>query len=209
MSISTDPLNFRFCVVLALFTCMASGAQAPTPEVGIILSPHVFWQSIRWPGAAWTQAAAVDDLSGLPRFTVVEPGRRNVWIYPLLSFSYRATGFPEALDANPALAHRRKEQRTPLHLAARFDRADAIDVLADHGANLADLGPGQTPLHEAVQVGALAAARRLLERGADPDIRKSAIQPPCTTPSGRRQTASARSNRCLPSSTCSPNLVLI
>ncbi len=141
--------------------------------------------------------------------TVVEPGRRNVWIYPLLSFTYRATGFPEALDANPALAHRRKEQRTPLHLAARFDRADAIDVLADHGANLADLGPGQTPLHEAVQVGALAAARRLLERGADPDIRKSAIQPPCTTPSGRRQTASARSNRCLLSSTCSPNSVLI
>jgi ankyrin repeat protein len=46
---------------------------------------------------------------------------------------------------------------TPLHTAARFDRADVIDVLFEHGARLADLGPGQAPLHKAVQVGALKA----------------------------------------------------
>jgi ankyrin repeat protein len=58
--------------------------------------------------------------------------------------------------------------RRALNWAAWFDRPEAIRFLVAHGAtvNLANL-TGFTPLHHAAENGSLAAAKALLELGAD------------------------------------------
>jgi ankyrin repeat protein len=59
--------------------------------------------------------------------------------------------------------------RRALNWAAWYDRVDAIRLLVSRGAtvNLANL-TGFTPLHHAAERGSAAAARVLLEAGADP-----------------------------------------
>ena len=50
----------------------------------------------------------------------------------------RTRGLEELLDAEPALVHTtRPDGSTPLHLAARFDQADAVTVLLERGADRA------------------------------------------------------------------------
>lgn len=60
--------------------------------------------------------------------------------------------------------------RTPLHLGAKYDWADAVICLLRHGAdpNLAD-HKSMTPLHIACRKGFLATAKALLQGGADPN----------------------------------------
>ena len=93
------------CAALVLLIVVSAGAQPAPPEAAVVLSPHVFWRSTRWPGEGWTRSAAVGDLTDIPRFTVAEPDRRHAWTYrlaasvdrrtyPVLSVTYRAHGFP-------------------------------------------------------------------------------------------------------------------
>jgi len=61
---------------------------------------------------------------------------------------------------------------TPLVRAAQRDRVEIVDLLLDCGADVDRACPcagSESPLWAAVASGARAAARRLLERGADPD----------------------------------------
>jgi ankyrin repeat protein len=70
-------------------------------------------------------------------------------------------------DVNAAFAGRHSE--TPLHWAASSNDVGVIDVLLDHGANIAARGSvigGGTPMSDAVAFGQWQAARRLVERGA-------------------------------------------
>ena len=61
--------------------------------------------------------------------------------------------------------------RTPLQLAAEYDRADMIRLLALHGASLNTQDKkGRTPLHRATYEGKVEAAEALLETGADPMV---------------------------------------
>jgi ankyrin repeat protein len=59
----------------------------------------------------------------------------------------RALGLEELLEGEPELANAsRPDGSTPLHLAARFGREDAVKVLLEHGADRAARdGEGQTP----------------------------------------------------------------
>jgi ankyrin repeat protein len=59
----------------------------------------------------------------------------------------RTRGLEELLDAEPELVQAtRPDGSTPLHLAARFDRADAVEVLLERGADRgARDGEGRTP----------------------------------------------------------------
>lgn len=59
----------------------------------------------------------------------------------------RTRGLEELLDADAALANaRRDDGSTPLHLAARFDQKDAVELLLDHGADPAARdADGRTP----------------------------------------------------------------
>jgi hypothetical protein len=84
----------------------------------------------------------------------------------------------QALAREPVLVRRQQDRHTPLHIAARFDRPEVVDVLVEAGADLEDMGPGSTALHDAVEFGSLAVARRLLERGANPDTRNVADSAP-------------------------------
>ena len=61
---------------------------------------------------------------------------------------------------------------TMLHFAAESGATDDIDVLVASGAELNAVGDiGNTPLHGAALMGKVAAARRLLELGANPTLR--------------------------------------
>lgn len=61
---------------------------------------------------------------------------------------------------------------TPLHAAAFMDRPDIVEYLLDRGAAIdARDNNDMTPIHSAVEGGAMRAAHALLERGADPTIR--------------------------------------
>jgi ankyrin repeat protein len=59
----------------------------------------------------------------------------------------RANGLQELLDGEPELARaRRPDGTTPLHLAARFGREDAVKALLERGADPAAADEsGQTP----------------------------------------------------------------
>jgi ankyrin repeat protein len=59
----------------------------------------------------------------------------------------RTRGLEELLDAEPELAGAtRPDGSTPLHLAARFDRTDSVEVLLERGADTeARDGEGRTP----------------------------------------------------------------
>jgi ankyrin repeat protein len=59
----------------------------------------------------------------------------------------RARALEELLDAEPELVSATLPDRsTPLHLAARFDQADAVEVLLERGADrTARDGEGRTP----------------------------------------------------------------
>jgi len=66
---------------------------------------------------------------------------------------------------------------TPLHWAASCDDVDVLDALLDAGADLEARGAvigGGTALSDATAFGQWAAARRLLERGAEPTFWESA-----------------------------------
>jgi ankyrin repeat protein len=72
------------------------------------------------------------------------------------------------LTSEPELAR----DPTPLHAAAQFGDAEAINLLLDFGVDARALdGDGISPLHRAVQSGSLAAVDRLLQAGADPNLR--------------------------------------
>ena len=61
---------------------------------------------------------------------------------------------------------------TMLHFAAELGAAEDIDVLVASGAEVNAVGDiGNTPLHGAALMGKVAAARRLLELGANPTLR--------------------------------------
>lgn len=59
----------------------------------------------------------------------------------------RTRGLEELLDADASLVHARSgDGSTPLHLAARFDQRDAVELLLEHGADAsARDGAGRTP----------------------------------------------------------------
>ena len=66
---------------------------------------------------------------------------------------------------------------TPLHWAASSDDVEALDALLDHGADIEALGGligGLTPLADAVAFATWRAARRLVARGARPNIWQAA-----------------------------------
>jgi ankyrin repeat protein len=66
---------------------------------------------------------------------------------------------------------------TPLHWAASSDDVEVLDVLLDAGADIEATGAviaGGTPLTDAVAFAQWAAARRLVERGADAPLRQAA-----------------------------------
>jgi ankyrin repeat protein len=61
---------------------------------------------------------------------------------------------------------------TPLHLAAREGRGEAVAVLLEAGSDPAALtGTGVSPLHLAAAAGQVDAVRALIEHGADVDLR--------------------------------------
>ena len=63
-----------------------------------------------------------------------------------------------------------RRQLTPLHVAAIYDRADAVKALLAAGARIDPLGEGQqTPLHKAAAEGSLDALKALLDDGS-PDV---------------------------------------
>jgi ankyrin repeat protein len=65
---------------------------------------------------------------------------------------------------------------SPLHFAAFFGQAEAVALLVARGAELDAHGTGWmtgTPLHSAASGRHLEAARRLLDAGADPNLRQS------------------------------------
>lgn len=80
------------------------------------------------------------------------------------------------LAADPAaIGERSPEGFTPLHLAAFFGGAPAVEVVLAAGAHPdadADNPPGVRPLHSAAAAGDHAAVRALLEAGADPNVRQ-------------------------------------
>lgn len=60
---------------------------------------------------------------------------------------------------------------TSLHVAAMFKQVESIDVLLQAGARVNERGlHGRTPLYWAVTEGSVAALRKLLSAGADPDL---------------------------------------
>lgn len=68
-------------------------------------------------------------------------------------------------------------RETPLHWAASSDDVAVLDALLDHGANIEAEGSvigGGTPLADAVAFGQWNAARRLVERGARPNLWQAA-----------------------------------
>jgi ankyrin repeat protein len=73
------------------------------------------------------------------------------------------------LTAEPGLVRDPK----PLHAAAGFGDAEAVSLLVAIGADVQALDEdGISALHHAVQSGSLAAVDRLLEAGADPNLRE-------------------------------------
>jgi ankyrin repeat protein len=78
-------------------------------------------------------------------------------------------------DVSPFLAGEvpEAERRAALRAAAVNDRTAAIDQLLDTGVDVNAEVEGATPLHWAAWEGRAAAARKLLERGADPDAREA------------------------------------
>jgi ankyrin repeat protein len=78
-------------------------------------------------------------------------------------------------DVNAPFAGRHRE--TPLHWAASSDDVAVLDVLLDHGADIAAGGGvigGGTALSDAVAFGQWNAARRLIERGAQASLWEAA-----------------------------------
>ncbi len=77
----------------------------------------------------------------------------------------------ELLDAEPGLIHAYSvDGWTPLHLAGFFGHPDAVNLLADRGANLAAVSRNaqeNMPLHAATANGKRAAVEALLGCGAD------------------------------------------
>jgi len=73
----------------------------------------------------------------------------------------------------PLARHSLQGRLRALVFAADHQRLDAIDQLIDAGTpvNQADADWGRLPLHTAAQHGRPASVRRLLARGADPDLR--------------------------------------
>ncbi|CAB1098451.1 unnamed protein product [Ectocarpus sp. CCAP 1310/34] len=67
---------------------------------------------------------------------------------------------------------------TALRVASAFDKAPAIDVLTEAGANIEAQANGSTPLHVASQEGRLAAGIALLRHGASVGKKNAAAQTP-------------------------------
>lgn len=73
-----------------------------------------------------------------------------------------------------------------LHFAAELGDTKDIDVLVSSGADANAAGDlGNTPLHSAVRMGKVDAARRLLELGADPAIKNELDQDAIELADGR------------------------
>ena len=84
----------------------------------------------------------------------------------------------EALRGDLTLLLRRDDRHSLVHTAARYNKVGVIELLVEHGADIDDAVPGSTPLHMAVESGALDAADILLSLGADPDARNLADSAP-------------------------------
>jgi uncharacterized protein len=96
------------------------------------------------------EAAALGDEVGLRRLLDAEPS---------LATSYSADGF------------------TALHFAAFFGHPGAVDLLLERGAEVDAFGRGWmtgTPLHSAVSREGAVIVGRLLDAGANPNVRQSA-----------------------------------
>lgn len=65
-------------------------------------------------------------------------------------------------------------RETPLHWAASSDDVAALDALLNAGADIEAEGAGGTPLADAVRFAQWQAARRLVERGARPNLWQAA-----------------------------------
>jgi ankyrin repeat protein len=112
--------------------------------------------------------------------TTVEPIRERV--DDLDVFEAAALGdeprLRELVEAEPTLVSSYSgDGFTALHLAAFFGHAGAVELLLDHGAEVDAFGRGWmtgTALHSAVSRKRSRIARRLLEAGANPNVRQSA-----------------------------------
>jgi cytohesin len=80
----------------------------------------------------------------------------------------------ELLKKGAEVNTRDNHDRTPLHLAANFDRKDVAEALIQAGADIdAKDKDGQTPLHWAVDRGNKEIAELLLDMGASKDVKNN------------------------------------
>ncbi|MBW3540608.1 MAG: ankyrin repeat domain-containing protein [Planctomycetes bacterium] len=84
------------------------------------------------------------------------------------------------LARDPDLVRKRDSiGRTPLHYAAEGNRPEAVEFLAAQEADVeAQDNLGDTPLRAAAVTGALDAAKKLIQLGADPKARRRATRGP-------------------------------
>lgn len=79
------------------------------------------------------------------------------------------------LEAGANVHNQISDGRTVINLAVRGGKAEILELLLDHGADLQSPQPSFTPLGFACFEGNAAQVKVLLDRGADPDVRFTAV----------------------------------
>jgi ankyrin repeat protein len=140
--------------------------------------------------AAAAEAIRVGDTETLNQLLVENPKLAEARIGGKRTLLHVATDWPghfpnsaaivaalaaHGADVNASFIGRHSE--TPLHWAASSNDVAALDALLDHDANIEAVGGvigNGTPLADAVAFGQWQAARRLVERGARPNLWQAA-----------------------------------